>query len=100
MRPKNGPVPTWVSTCAADVVLKDDDDQDEDHVADRVEHPVDGVELEVLRALVGRREHDEADQHRDGARALDQQQEAVDDEADDQDVENVLPAEVVEEVHG
>ena len=38
---------------APDVVLEDDHDQDQDHVADRVEHPIDGVELEELRALVG-----------------------------------------------
>ncbi len=82
---------------AADVVLEDDHDHDQDHVAERVEDPVERVELEVLRALVGDPEHEEPDQHLHRARAADQQHELVDDEGDDRHVEDVLPAEVAEE---
>ena len=78
---------------ATDVVLEDDDDH-EDHRREKiVEHPVQRVELEVLRPEVGREHHEQPHQHLGRTRPADEVDHAVRDERDDRDVDDVLPAE-------
>src|SRR5439155_9935152 len=83
---------------APDVVLEDDEDEDERPAEEVPQEDVERVDLEHVRQEVDAVDHAEPDQHRHGARAADQIETPVDDDAQDEDVEAVLPAEAGEEL--
>ena len=76
-----------------DLVLEQDDDRERDVEEQIAEHRVNGGEVEQARARqeVQPQHRDDADDHVNGARAADQQEDLVDDRREDEDVEHGEP---------
>ena len=82
-----------------DIGLEQNDDNEDEALDDNVQEPFQGEEFQLAGHQVGQKQQKEPGQNLDGLGAPEGQDHLVDDDGHQDDVRQVLPAQVEEKVH-